>query len=529
VLEQLGGYSIEEPAGKGGLGLLFRARQAALERTVALEVIDPALRERAEREARILGSIEHPGLPGIYEAGEADGHLFIAWRWIEGTDLGELLAGGLEQPRAAHILRQVAEALEVAHEHGLVHGAVRPENILVADGDHAYLMNFAGGPGPAAADRQDLHELRDAAIAAAPAPEPARAAPRRSRRPLLIAVAAVALCLVAAGVAAAVLSGDGEERAKRVTRPDTGPLPGGSPKVEHLSLGGSVAPGDIAVDDNGLYIGDRRTSDLLFVDPETGKVSKRMKLRGWYALEPDPFRPGRLWVTIPRRHQILQIDTARAAFAGRPLRVPGQPARLGVAENELVATLGDPSKTFVLRRFDKATGRPLGASATEKHSTSTDLDLAAGGINVTHWIGAAILTYDDKLENKRFIDFKIPHVNSILGPQGTETAVGADDVAWTMVNYVKPNKIGVVRTNLKAKRQIGKLIDLGTGQARDIAVADGVVWVPNVGQGTVSRIDERSGRLIGKPITVGEIEGDLVAKDGGAWITGARDLIRITP
>jgi DNA-binding beta-propeller fold protein YncE len=117
-----------------------------------------------------------------------------------------------------------------------------------------------------------------------------------------------------------------------------------------------------------------------------------------------------------------------------------------------------------------------------------------------------------------------------LGPQSTETAVGADDVAWTMVNYVDPNKIGVVRVDLKAKRQIGKLIDLGAGQARDIAVADGVVWVPNVGQGTVSRIDERSGRLIGRPIRVGEIEGDLVTTKGGrAWITGARDLIRITP
>jgi hypothetical protein len=246
-------------------------------------------------------------------------------------------------------------------------------------------------------------------------------------------------------------------------------------------------------------------------------------------MEPDPFRSGRLWVTIPRRDQIVQIDTARAAFAGRPLHVPDQPARIGVAEDELVLTLGDPSKTFVLRRFDKATGRPLGPSVSEKHSTGTDLDLAAGGINVTHWIGAAILTYDDKLENKRFIDFKIPGVDSILGPQGTETAVGANDVAWTLVNYVNPNKIAVVRTDLKAKRQIGRMIDLGTGQARDITISDGVVWVPNVGQRTVSRIDERTGRLIGKPIRVGELEGDVVAKAGRAWIAGARDLIRITP
>ncbi len=107
--------------------------------------------------------------------------------------------------------------------------------------------------------------------------------------------------------------------------------------------------------------------------------------------------------------------------------------------------------------------------------------------------------------------------------------MGTGDVAWTLVNYVNPNKIAVVRTDLGAKRQIGRMIDLGTGQARDIAVADGVVWVPNVGQGTVSRIDERSGRVIGQPIQVGELEGDVVATGGRAWITGARDLIRITP
>ena len=103
------------------------------------------------------------------------------------------------------------------------------------------------------------------------------------------------------------------------------------------------------------------------------------------------------------------------------------------------------------------------------------------------------------------------------------------DVAWTLVNYINPDKIAVVRSDLSAKRQIGKMIELGTGRARDIAVADGVVWVPNIEEGTVSRIDEHSGRLLGKPIQVGEIEGDVVAKDGRAWITGARELIRITP
>ncbi len=100
----------------------------------------------------------------------------------------------------------------------------------------------------------------------------------------------------------------------------------------------------------------------MFTDPETGKVAERMKLRRWYAMAPDPFRAGRLWVTVPTRHRILRVDTARAALAGRPLRVPGQPARIGVGRDELVLTLGDPSKTSSCA----ASTRPPGARSASR-------------------------------------------------------------------------------------------------------------------------------------------------------------------
>jgi Protein kinase domain len=147
---QLAGYRIEGIAGSGGMGVVYRATQAALERTVALKVIAPDLAEdeefrtRFKRESLLAASIEHQNVIPIYEAGEVDGVLFLSMRYVEGTDLRSLLEpeGSLEPRRATRIVAQVAEALDAAHRAGLVHRDVKPGNILIASGDHAYLTDF---------------------------------------------------------------------------------------------------------------------------------------------------------------------------------------------------------------------------------------------------------------------------------------------------------------------------------------------------------------------------------------------------
>jgi serine/threonine protein kinase len=147
------GYRVEHVAGHGGMSLVYRATQVTLDRPVALKVIspelgaDPAFRTRFERESRLLASIEHPNVIPVYEAGEADGQLFIAMRWVQGTDLRALLSGGtgLEWTRATAIVAQVADALDAAHARGLVHRDVKPANILIEPRDgreHAYLSDF---------------------------------------------------------------------------------------------------------------------------------------------------------------------------------------------------------------------------------------------------------------------------------------------------------------------------------------------------------------------------------------------------
>jgi hypothetical protein len=148
----LGGYRIEQMAGRGGMGVVYRAEQLALGRQVALKVIspelaeDPDFRERFKHESRIAASIDHPNIIAVYEAGEVDGLLFLSMRYVEGTDLRGLIreGGRLSTQRAAGILTQVAAALDAAHARGLVHRDVKPANVLIAAGeaDHAYLTDF---------------------------------------------------------------------------------------------------------------------------------------------------------------------------------------------------------------------------------------------------------------------------------------------------------------------------------------------------------------------------------------------------
>jgi DNA-binding beta-propeller fold protein YncE len=149
----LAGYRIEGLAGEGGMGRVYRATQIALNRKVAVKLIAPELatepdfRARFTRESRLTASIEHPNVIPVYEAGEADGRLFIAMRWVEGTDLRSVILteGRLEPERAVAIAEQVAAALDAAHMGGLVHRDVKPANVMLtaAHGqEHVYLMDF---------------------------------------------------------------------------------------------------------------------------------------------------------------------------------------------------------------------------------------------------------------------------------------------------------------------------------------------------------------------------------------------------
>jgi CHASE2 domain-containing sensor protein len=148
----IGGYRLEDIVGRGGMGVVYRATQLALDRPVAVKLIatdraqDPAFRERFTLESRAAAAIEHVNVIPVYEAGEDDGLLFIAMRLVDGIDLAHLLSEvqTLEPERAASIIGQLAGALDAAHGRGLVHRDVKPANALLTfdEPEHVYLTDF---------------------------------------------------------------------------------------------------------------------------------------------------------------------------------------------------------------------------------------------------------------------------------------------------------------------------------------------------------------------------------------------------
>src|SRR3954469_15013538 len=147
------GHRIDGVAGRGAMGVVFRATDLVLDRRVALKLIaprlaqDPTFRARFEREFRLAAALDHPHVVPVFRAGEEDGQLYVTMRFVDGTDLGSLLARErwLAPERAVRIVAHVAGALDEAHEHGLGPPDVKPPNVLVArrgDDEQAFLTDF---------------------------------------------------------------------------------------------------------------------------------------------------------------------------------------------------------------------------------------------------------------------------------------------------------------------------------------------------------------------------------------------------
>ncbi len=150
--ERFGDFEILEEAGRGGMGVVYRARQISLRRFVALKVIAPEVsdqpdfRSRFVRESHLAASIDHPNVVSVHAAGEIDGLSYIAMQWIEGTNLAEAIKEGpLPLDRLVAIGEQMCGALDAAHATGLTHRDIKPGNILLrrlGRRDHAYLTDF---------------------------------------------------------------------------------------------------------------------------------------------------------------------------------------------------------------------------------------------------------------------------------------------------------------------------------------------------------------------------------------------------
>ena len=150
LAKQLPQLEIGELIGQGGMGFVFRARQRHLDRDVALKILhselqqDPAFAKRFEREAQALARLNHPNIVSVYDSGHTEaGNYYFVMEYVDGVNLRDVLHGGhLEPEKALAVVPQVCDALQYAHEKGIVHRDIKPENILLDSRGQVKIADF---------------------------------------------------------------------------------------------------------------------------------------------------------------------------------------------------------------------------------------------------------------------------------------------------------------------------------------------------------------------------------------------------
>ncbi|MBI5567765.1 MAG: serine/threonine protein kinase [Chloroflexi bacterium] len=170
--KQLGSYQIVAPLGEGGMAAVYQAYQPAMDRYVALKVLprhfaaDPQFVSRFQREAKILARLQHPHILPVFDFGEGDGYTYLVMPFVAGGTLTHLLQGqSLPLGQIRRIISQVGDALDYAHQHGLIHRDVKPSNVLIDERGNCLLMDF----GLAKMVEGSLHLTTSGAILGTPA------------------------------------------------------------------------------------------------------------------------------------------------------------------------------------------------------------------------------------------------------------------------------------------------------------------------------------------------------------------------
>lgn len=142
-------WELLELIGHGGMGAVYKMRQPKLDRFVALKVLplrlanEPSFAERFEREARLLARLNHPNIVGVYDFGQADGHYYLVMEYVDGVNLRQALrTGGFTAQQALSVIPKICEALQFAHDEGILHRDIKPENILLDTKGRVKIADF---------------------------------------------------------------------------------------------------------------------------------------------------------------------------------------------------------------------------------------------------------------------------------------------------------------------------------------------------------------------------------------------------
>jgi DNA-binding beta-propeller fold protein YncE/predicted Ser/Thr protein kinase len=591
---EVAGYRVEQLIARGGMGVVYRATHLGLDRPVALKVIARELadrdgfRRRFLRESRLAASLDHPAVVPVYDSREVDGELIVAMRLVKGGDLRGLIdrEGPLPPARALDLLGQVADALDAAHDAGIVHRDVKPHNILV-EGDRAYLSDFGlakafdesgaassasvvgtahymspeqwrgDSIGPAA----DVYSLGcvlyEAITGIAPFqrnesdPEPTM--PQGVEAAIRRAVAKdpgdryrsagelIAAARAAEGSEArptAVLSRD---RSERTTVPDAsqsffGRMGG---RATAWMLGG-FAIIVVAIVAAALFLLLGSSGPTVSAPVAVGRPPLRVAT-GSEAV----------WVTSERDGTLTRLDPETGEKVGRAIEL--EPGIAGVAVGSKWVWVTDPERGELLRIDPRSRhvrrirlgskpgaialggGRVWVADENGKGVTAVNPEgaqvyrtgLPPHSAPLRLATGAGGLWASSALSGRvRRVDFSSLAADEAIpagrGPAGLTVAGG---LVW-----VADSRGGAVAVVDPSIHQVREVIQLG-GKPGGIAAGNSTVWVADTADGTVERIGISSREIEGDPIQVGPEPGAVAVGGEAVWVANNGDgtITRIEP
>ena len=521
---ELAGYRIERVLGRGGMSVVYLAEDPRLRRKVALKILAPELagderfRERFLRESQLAASLDHPNVVPVYEAGEVDRLLYIAMRYVPGTDLKALLRAehALDPGRALAFVSQLASALDAAHERGLVHRDVKPSNVLLtgrAGREHCYLADF--GLSTSASDRSVATEMTQiVGTIDYVAPEQIRGGEIDGRADVYSLACLLYECLTAdvpfrRPSDVAVLYAHLEEPAPRLS--------------EHAAL----APELDAVLERGMakFADQRWETCGAFVEAARSALAGRV-------------------VTIPGRRNVRR-------------RVAGVAAAGAVAAAATIAVLllGDSGTSIAradsLVRIDVSGGRPTGGLAVGAEPSA----VTVCGVSV--WVttlSGTVFEIDPKTLRSHAVRVHgrpsdVANVGDLAavvsGPPEQVTMIDAgfgqvSDVVRVPAAHVPATAVAFGRDVWIADPS-GHSVDLLdppytgvqssislAGAPRFVAAGAGALWV--VGGQTLWKIDPGSRRVVAR-VHLDFAPVAIDAGDGGAWLVdqSAAAIVRIDP
>ena len=550
----VGGYRIDSLIARGGMGVVYRATQLALERPVALKVIarqladDEKFRRRFLSESRLAAQLEHPAVVPVYDAREDDGELIVAMRLIEGGDLRKLIdrEGPLQPERAVHLLAQVAEALDAAHAAGIVHRDVKPHNILV-EGERAYLSDFGlakayaeTGPGPGSgASIVGTVEYM--------APEQWRGE-RVGPAADVYALGCVLYEALTGVVPYARKETDAEPELPRGIEAVIERAVAKDPAQRYASAGELIAAARRSQADTPaptLVLDEMPEQPTVRLDgsPEDEKGVGLSRWRRPIGAALLFWFLGGLGVLIAAVALIVSFFNDDGISVSSPIAVAKPPLRLAVGPRTVWATSAvdgtltgiDPHTREVVskRQVGKGvSGVTIGAGSVwvSNPRTGTVLRLDTAG-NVTARLhlggspgaivsgGGRIWVADEAGAGVTAIDG--PRARVIkrgLAPHAAplRLAVGAGGL------WVSSASTGTVRRIDLGTMAVDAPILAGRGPA-GVTVAHGLVWVANSRSASVTRVDPSTHSILGDPIPVGEQPGGIDAGTEAVWVASAAD------